>query len=110
MPSRRLINPRPAVVADTALDVAMTVVSEIPAASRNGRPTIRVRNGTRKAPPPIPSIAPNAPEIAPAAITEAATIASFMRAEVALVHESATPRLSVNLDTDRHVVVYRPST
>ena len=65
MPSRRLINWAPAWPAETVLDVAMTVQRLIAAAVRSGKPSARFRSGTRKTPPPRPSIEPIDPASAP---------------------------------------------
>ena len=71
MPSRRLIRLRPAVLTDTTLDVAMTVIRLVATAILIGSPMTVLRNGTRKTPPPMPSSAPRPPATAPAAITTA---------------------------------------
>src|SRR3954449_4575174 len=73
IPSRRLIRLRPAVPADTALDVAMTVTRLIAAATLKSMPRAAFRKGTRKTTPPIPSNEPRLPAAAPAAITIATT-------------------------------------
>ena len=64
-------------LAETTLEVAMTVIRLV--ADRNlDRQTDPVfRNGTRKTPPPMPSSAPRPPATAPAAIT-AATVRGVM--------------------------------
>ena len=49
-----LISCLPARLADTELEVAMTVVRLIAAATLKGKPRTRLRNGTRKTPPPQP--------------------------------------------------------
>src|SRR3954454_13789075 len=67
IPSFMLISCLPARPADTVLDVAITVVRLIAAAALNGNPRPRLRNGTRKTPPPRPSSAPRLPATAPAA-------------------------------------------
>src|SRR5262245_33007935 len=66
IPSFMLISCLPARPAETLLDVAITVVRLIAAAAVNGKPSTRLRNGTRKTPPPSPSSAPRLPEITPA--------------------------------------------
>src|SRR5262249_24421799 len=66
MPRRRLIKRWPARAADTELDVAITVVRLIAAATVIGRPSTRFRKGTTKMPPPRPSVAPKAPAATPA--------------------------------------------
>src|SRR5579872_2728172 len=77
MPRRRLINPRPARPAETTLDVAITVMSPVAAATLKSMPRPAFRNGTRNTPPPMPSSEPSAPATDPAATT--ATIASKVR-------------------------------
>src|ERR1041384_2751462 len=72
IPRRRLNRLRPAVFADTALDVAITVMSPVAAATLNSRPRPALRNGTRNTPPPMPSSEPRPPATAPAATTAAA--------------------------------------
>src|SRR5262249_37086680 len=72
MPSRRLMRCRPAVVADTELEVAITAARLMPAAALNGSPTTSTRNGTRNTPPPRPSIEPSMPARAPVTIVAAA--------------------------------------
>ena len=49
----------------TAADVAMTPIRLAPTATRIGNPNRRVNAGTRKMPPPNPSIAPNIPATSP---------------------------------------------
>ena len=95
MPSRRLIRLRPVARADTALDVAITVMRLMPAAERNGRPTPRLRNGTRKTPPPMPSSDPSPPAAAPAAMTISTTAGDAMIAHCMRVdaRESLCARL-----------------
>src|SRR4051812_44640246 len=53
--------------ADTVLDVPMTVVRLMAAATPIGIPMPSVRNGTRKIPPPIPRVDPRPPATVPAA-------------------------------------------
>ena len=67
IPSRMLISCLPARPADTVLDVAITVVRLIAAATVKGNPITRLRNGTRNTPPPSPSNAPRLPAMVPAA-------------------------------------------
>jgi hypothetical protein len=62
-----LITCRPARPADTELEVAITVDKLMAAADLIGNPNVRLRNGTRKTPPPIPSSAPSVPAPVPAA-------------------------------------------
>jgi hypothetical protein len=62
-----LISCLPARAADTELDVAITVVKLMAAATVNGRCRARLRKGTSSTPPPMPSSAPKPPETAPAA-------------------------------------------
>ena len=57
----------------TALDVAITVVRLMAAAAWIGRFSARLRNGTRKTPPPMPSSAPRLPATAPATKTISAS-------------------------------------
>src|SRR4029078_1311688 len=71
MPSRRLINRRPAVPEETALDVAITVIRLTARATPKSRPRPALRNGTRNTPPPMPSSDPSPPATAPATITAA---------------------------------------
>src|SRR4051794_40216139 len=71
MPSRRLIRLRPAVFADTALDVAITVIRPVAAATRKSKPSPALSRGTRKTPPPMPSSDPSQPAVAPAPATAA---------------------------------------
>ncbi len=66
MPNRMLISCLPARPAETVLDVAITVVRLIAAAIVIGKLNPRLRNGTRKMPPPRPSSAPSAPATVPA--------------------------------------------
>src|SRR5262249_15154716 len=67
----------PALPADTALDVAMTVMSPVAAATLKSIPSPALRNGTRKTPPPMPSSDPSAPATDPATTT--ATMGSRVR-------------------------------
>src|SRR4051794_1815494 len=102
MPSRKLINCRPAVPADTALEVAMTVIRLTAAAILNSNPNPALRNGTRNTPPPRPRSDPMQPPTAPAAITASAreTLIRWARNPVGRVLSSGakrgvqTPRLS----------------
>ena len=55
--------------AETVLDVPMTVVRLMAAATPIGIPMPMVRNGTRKMPPPMPRVAPSPPATVPAART-----------------------------------------
>ena len=59
----------PVVPAETALDVAMTVMRLVAIEISYGSPSPMFRKGTRKTPPPMPSSAPRAPATAPAAMT-----------------------------------------
>src|SRR5439155_3095737 len=65
-----LMSRRPAVPADTALDVAITVIRLNAAAFLKSRPSAALRNGTRNTPPPMPSSAPSEPATAPAPMTD----------------------------------------
>ncbi len=47
------------VLADTAVDVAMTVTRLIPAAARDGKSRTNTRKGTSSIPPPIPNSEPS---------------------------------------------------
>src|SRR6266850_37752 len=67
MPRRMLIKCLPVRPAETELDVAITVVRLIAAATVNGKLRPRLRNGTRNTPPPMPRRAPRPPATAPAA-------------------------------------------
>src|SRR5436190_5107338 len=80
MPSRRLIKLRPAVPADTALDVAITVIRPVAAATLKSRPRPAFSSGTRNTPPPMPSSDPSPPAIAPAATTAAMTVGCIILA------------------------------
>src|SRR5215217_7233189 len=70
IPSRRLISRRPAVAAETALEVAMTVVRLMAAAAWKGTPTTSTRKGTRNTPPPRPRRVPSRPATLPSAMVE----------------------------------------
>ena len=50
----------------------MTAARLTPAAALNGSPTTSTRKGTRNTPPPMPSIAPSSPAMAPVTIVAAA--------------------------------------
>src|SRR5678815_4624522 len=67
IPSLKLMRCDPVRPADTVLDVPMTVVRLMAAATPIGIPMPSVRNGTRKIPPPIPRVEPRAPATVPAA-------------------------------------------
>ena len=60
MPRRKLIRCRPVddAAAETDVDVAITAIRLTAAAALNGTPATSTRNGTRKTPPPMPSMAP----------------------------------------------------
>ncbi len=75
IPSFMLISCLPARPAETVLDVAMTVVRLIAAAALNGKPSTRLRKGTRNTPPPSPSSAPRPPAMVPAAKMISASVA-----------------------------------
>src|SRR5262245_4712924 len=73
MPSRRLIRFRPAVLAETALDVPITVIKLVATATLIGRPTTVLRKGTRNTPPPMPRSAAKPPARIPEIMTDAIT-------------------------------------
>src|SRR3954467_15375027 len=71
MPRRRLIRLRPAVSAETALEVAITVIRPVAGGRGESKPSPALSSGTRKTPPPMPSSDPSQPAEAPAAATAA---------------------------------------
>src|SRR6187402_216179 len=82
MPRRRLMRFRPAVPAETALDVAITVMRPVAAATLKSSPKPTCSSGTRNTPPPIPSSDPRPPAMAPAATTAAITLGCIISAGI----------------------------
>src|SRR5262249_20807774 len=99
MPSFMLMRCLPARPADTVLDVAMTVVRLIAAATLNGRPSPRFRKGTRNTTPPRPSTAPKTPEAVPAPkmINASVAVTAVIEAQLGRTGAAARTRSASSL-------------